>query len=217
MNYYKKKIKRNIEVIHLGIDKNIFKPSTKKEINEIKRKYSLPDRFLLSVGTIQPRKNILRYIEAIGELNINRKIKIPLVLVGRIGWKINFYNNNNNNLIHLDSVSNKDLSKLYSASTIVLFASLIEGFGFPVLEAQSCGTSVITSKNSSMSELTNDSAYLVNPKSTKDILSGIKILLYNKDKRDLFSKKGIINAKKYDWEKSVLKLSKIYKLIANKE
>jgi len=209
--YYKKILNKEIKVINLGVDHKLFYKHTQGEIDSIRKKYGLQNKYILAVGTIQPRKNIKRYVETLEKINSNKKFNLKLVLVGRYGWRFNKEILNNPDIIHLDSVDNKDLSIIYSSSHIVLFASLVEGFGLPVLEAQACGAPVITSKNSPMEELVENSAFMVNPFSVNDIVNKVKSLLNDDKKRKKLTKLGLLNVKKYNWDLTVNKTVDVYR------
>lgn len=184
-----------ITVVYPGISE-LYKPQSKKEIDRVKTKYNLPDKFILSVGTQEPRKNIARLREAVESLNI------PLVVVGKHGW--------GDKTQTLGFVPELDLPGIYGASSVFAYPSLYEGFGFPVLEAMACGTPVVTSNVSSLPELTGNDAVLVDPEDIKSIASGIKKALL---KRDDLIKKGFAQAKLFTWEATAKQTLEVYEKI----
>lgn len=188
-----------ITVVYPGIS-DLYKPQTKKEIDRVKSKYNLPDKFVLSVGTQEPRKNIARLAEAVESLGI------PLVLVGRHGW--------GSKTQTLGYVPDSDLPAIYAASSVFAYPSLYEGFGFPVLEAMACGTPVVTSNISSLPELAGDAAILVNPEDVSSIAKGIKTAL---SKREDLIKKGKAQSKLFTWAKTAKQTLEVYEKITHRD
>ena len=168
-------------------------------------RYKLPKRFLLFVGTIEPRKNIQRILEAFKALD---DPSLKLVLAGAKGW---FYKevfdfiereDLGGRVLWLGYVKDADLPALYALSGALVWPSLYEGFGLPILEAMSAGTPVVTSRVSSMPEVAGAAAVLVDPRNTEDIMRGIKKALRS---RGLFVKKGKKQAARFDWDKTAQK------------
>jgi glycosyltransferase involved in cell wall biosynthesis len=204
--------KGKITVIYHGADKKIEKRN-KKEIEQVKKKYNLKNKFLLFVGTIQPRKNTIRCIEAISLFREKNKEKLDFVIAGRKGWKVNSKLLNKNFVKILGFVPEKDLANLYKNAEALLYVSLNEGFGFPIIEAQSYGCPVITSNISSMPEIAGKGAILVNPYNINEIKTAIKKLTRDKSLRDNLIKEGYKNKKRFSWEKCARKTLNIYKNI----
>jgi glycosyltransferase involved in cell wall biosynthesis len=184
-----------IEVIYEGYDKDLFK-TTKADAfaNSLKPYY-------LFVGTIQPRKNLERLIKAFSKMNNN-----SLVIVGQAGWM-------SEKIYHLPKelgiedmvkflgyVPDDKLPALYSGAIALVFPSLFEGFGLPILEAQTCGCPVITSNISSMPEVAGKGAILVNPYSVDDIVKGME-RVKREGEREKLIKAGFENIKRFSWEK----------------
>ena len=187
-----------INVVYPGLDPR-YCPQSKSEIDRVKTKYNLPDQFILSVGTQEPRKNLARLVEAAIEL------KIPLILIGKHGW--------GTQTSTLGYVPDPDLPGLYSAAAVFVYPSLYEGFGFPVLEAMACGTPVVTSNISSLPEVAGDATILVDPLDVKSIRSGITLAL---NKRDQLIAQGYAQAHKFTWDNTVKQTLEVYaKVIKN--
>lgn len=209
-----------IKVIYPSVDEN-FKPikdtgKTKKIIN----KYLSQDQeFILSVGTLEPRKNLVRLIKAYALLPIAIKNKYKLVLVGGSGWNNSdiFKTINDLNLkdkiIKLGYVEQSDLPYIYNAAAVFVYPSLYEGFGLPPLEAMACGVPVITSEVSSLPEVVGSAAKLVNPKSEKEIAEELKNVLKSGKIQLEMKIKGIEQAKKFSWEKTAKETIKLFKEI----
>lgn len=187
-----------IDVVYPGIS-TTYSPVSKEELERVKTKYSLPSRYILSLGTQEPRKNLERLIEA------TRTLGLPLVIAGKYGWgkKVG----NPQHVTVLGFVAEDDLPALYSSATVFCYPSLYEGFGFPVLEAMACGTPVVTSNISSLPEVTGDAAILVDPMNIESIKSGIEQALTSSEK---MIKKGIQQAKKFSWQNTASQVIKIY-------
>ena len=170
----------------------------------VRAKYNLPEEYILHVGTLQPRKNLLRLIEAF-ILHPSREAFI-LVLAGRPGWlsaPILAKVREHAPLVRLlDYVPDEDLAGLYSGARVFVFPSLYEGFGFPLLEAMACGTPVICSNTSSLPELAGDAALLVNPTDTDALASTINRVLSEPNLRAMLVEKGFEQVKKFSWEKA---------------
>ncbi len=206
IDYYKIDPER-IFVTYPGYKKEIYHPNySQTEIEEIKRKYSLTD-YLIFVGTIQPRKNILRLIEAFYQLcPIYPKLK--LVLIGKKGWLYeNILRTINhpklkNKVLYLGYVEDKIIAKLYNGALAFVLPSLYEGFGLTVIEAMASGVPVIVSNTSSLPEIVGEAGVLVDPISPLSITEGI-LKIIRKDQRyfrENLIKKGLAQVKKFSWE-----------------
>lgn len=176
----------------------------------------VPQQFWLNVGTIEPRKNIKRLLCAYAEL-IKRQAKVyPLVLAGGPGWLEDDLEKFINDLglkqhVHmLGYVNDDDLQWLYQNCFCLIYPSLFEGFGLPILEALNMGTPVITSKTSSMPEVAGSAAILINPLDEKDILDAMIEMSTNKDLQEQLKSLSIKQAEKFSWEQSANELIKLY-------
>lgn len=161
--------KEQIWLIYCGVDyKFLNYIQDEKTDLEIRAKYNLPDKYLLSLSTLEPRKNLRLLVEAYGELAAEGKIAIPLVLAGRKGWKMDELLKNIDeavlkNIIFTGFIADEDLPALYGNASLFVFPSKYEGFGMPPLEALACGTRVLSSDAASLSEvLGNKAAYFKN-------------------------------------------------------
>jgi len=190
-----------IDVIYPGISADYF-PQKMEQINRVKTKYNLPDQFILSLGTQEPRKNLARLIEVAANLDI------PLIIAGKYGW-----GNKIPNPPHVQTlgfVSETDLSALYSSATVFAYPSLYEGFGFPVLEAMACGAPVVTSNVSSLPEVAGNAAVLIDPLSVDSIKSGITKAL---NTSQTLRTKGFAQVKKFTWDKTAQQVMEVYEKI----
>jgi len=205
-----------ITTIHLGIDTNIFQYIEDEELLEnIKKKHSLPSKFFLYVGGADFRKNVIRLVNAFGK--IANSVEENLVLVGQ--WYPAWISNLQNQLqslgiqqrVHfLSFVETEDLVCLYTLTTALLFPSLYEGFGLPVLEAFSCQTPVLCSNNSSLIEIAKDCAVLVDPYQEDDISRGILKIAQDEKLRNELSIKGYNRSKEFSIEKMAKETLEVY-------
>jgi len=162
-----------------------------------------PEKFILAVGTLEPRKNLERLIAAYQQLPDEYRNSYQLMIVGVSGWKdrldrsISF-----NNIIFTGYVSDAQLNYLYKRASLFAFISLYEGFGLPLLEAFRSGTPVITSDESSLPEVAGDAALLVDPMAVNEITLAITKVLSNPSLAKQMSEKGYARAADFDWRKS---------------
>jgi len=211
--------KGKIKVIYNGIDES-FKTLTSEEIMGVKERYGLPKQFILSVGGLHPIKNIPRLLKA---FYLARKdgLKHKLVIVGGIIDKTDdiFLTIKDlrlqDNIIFTGIIPHADLVAIYNAAELFIYPALYAGFGFPPLEAMSCGTPVITSSTSSLPEITGDAAILINPYNTNEIAKTIMGLLSNKEMMEILIEKGLKRIKMFNWEKTTHETIKVYNEVYN--
>jgi glycosyltransferase involved in cell wall biosynthesis len=166
--------------------------------------YGLPGDFMLFLNTIEPRKNIIRIIEAFEQL----EKPVPLILGGKKGWSYgNIFKRIEQSprrrmIKYLGYIPEEDKPGIIKLSRAVISPSLYEGFGFPPLEGMAVGTPVLTSKITSLPEVVGDSALMVDPYSVADISVGMKELLYNEPLRQSLITKGLEKSQQFTWEKT---------------
>lgn len=191
-----------IFVAHPGYDKKLFKPVKDKNLIErIKKKYRIEGDYIFFLGTIQPRKNLVRLLEAVKDLR-----DIKLVIAGKKGWLYDEFfkkvEDMESKVIVTDYVEEKDLPALFSGAKAFVLPSLYEGFGIPVLEAMACGCPVVISQTSSLPEVGGDAAIYVNPNSVDSITDGIlKVLHFDESNHRSIVEKSIKQAHNFSWEK----------------
>lgn len=206
-----------ITVIYLGIEEKFRAITDKEKLHKIRKKYNLPSKFILFVGTIEPRKNLTCLISAFS--NIEKRLDLKLVIVGNKGWKYKEVFNSikqlkvQEDVIFTGFVDDEDLPLIYNLAELFVYPSFYEGFGFPILEAMSCGCPVITSSISSLSEINGDAALLVNPSSEKDLAKTLKFIVLNSKVKIKMKKNGLKHAKKFSWEICARKTLKVYEEI----
>lgn len=191
-----------VAVVYPGIKK--IEARNELNMEELKLKFGIINKYILFVGTLQPRKNIVRLIHAFSKLETDKE----LVIVGRKGWQYDeilqapekYKVKDRVRFIH--DANDTDLPSLYKNADFFVLPSLYEGFGLPVLEAMSYGTAVITSNVSSLPEAGGDAALYVDPLSAEDISQKMQKLLNDEGLRKELIKKGHEQVKKFSWEKS---------------
>ncbi|MCX5814648.1 MAG: glycosyltransferase family 1 protein [Proteobacteria bacterium] len=195
----------------------IFRKINKKEENPILNKFTIPDRYILVVGNLQPRKNVLRIIRAFAAIQ-NQIMETKLVIVGQAKWQSSEIMEEvkrqriENRVIFAGYATEEELVWLYNDATVFVYPSLYEGFGLPILEAMACGTPVITSNITSMPEVAGDAALLVNPYDEKEIADAIIRIVKNKDFAKLISEKGLQRSGMFSWAKTAEDTLKVYEI-----
>ena len=157
-------------------------------------------KYILFVGTIEPRKNLKNLLTAYGLLPTAIKDKYPLVVAGAIGWNTDNIEKNNQ-IKYLGRVPDEVLAKLYQEAAVFVYPSLYEGFGLPILEAMAMGTPVVTSNRSSMPEAAGTAGVLTNPDELKSISAGLQAVLEGKFNHNQMQKAGLEQAQKFSWGK----------------
>ncbi len=199
-----------VKVIYHGIDHDLFKIYQDPKVD-----FEIPSRFILSVGSIEPRKNLLGLLKSYDILDETLKKEYKLVLVGFKGWEnreiMDIVNNNKKNIHYLGFISDEDLAKVYNLASLFVFPSFYEGFGLPPLEAMACGTPVVSSNLTSMPEICMDAAVYCDPYDTKDIKNKIELVLTDKALQNTLINKGLKQAGKFTWGKSAREHIAVFK------
>ena len=192
-----------------------FRPAAPAELEAVRRRYGLPERFAIHVGTIEPRKNLGRLIEALQRLR-DRGLVVPLVVVGARGW---LYDEFFRRLGELDIredvyfpgfVPTADLPLLYGAATVALVPSVYEGFGLPVLEAMACGTPVVSSDRSSLPELGGDAVHYFDPYDVEEMAAAIQEVWTDAERRREMRERGLARAARFSWEQAARETLAVY-------
>lgn len=203
---------KKIKVIYLGVsDSWKEKPANIKKQEAIKKKYKIKGEYILSVGTLEPRKNLKAVIKAFNEL---KKHSLQLVLVGKPGWGEEIKQlaeKKDPAIVVTGFIPDEDLVYLYKGARCFVYPSLYEGFGLPVLEAMAAGCPVVTSNISSLPEVAGKAAILVNPQKTSEIRQAINEIIAIPQVSQNLRKKGLIQANKFSWEKTARETLEVYK------
>jgi glycosyltransferase involved in cell wall biosynthesis len=208
-----------ISVIHLGVAESFRPVEDADTLLQVRRKYGLPEKFILYLGLVEPRKNLGTLVAAYREAEeVNREFS--LVLAGSLGWDYQplirqIRSSAAGDRILLPGyIRAEDLPAVYSASSLFVYPSLYEGFGLPVLEAMACGTPVITSNVSSLPEVAGEAALLVDPRSPHELAAAMRKLLANEDVRKSFSERGLVRARSFSWSQTARKTLEVYAQLA---
>ena len=210
-----------IKVIYSGIGGEFRKLSIYNyqfTIKKIREKYNLPDKFILYLGTVEPRKNVEGIIRGYNELRImNYELRdYKLVIAGAKGWKAEkIYKERErsefkNDIKFLDYIDGEDKVYLYNLAGVFLYPSFYEGFGLPPLEAMACGLPVIASYSSSLSEVVGEAVLMVDPYNISDIARAMKEILIDESLKNKLVEQGLKNAKKFSWEKTARQYLEIF-------
>ncbi|MBT4917172.1 glycosyltransferase family 4 protein [Candidatus Peregrinibacteria bacterium] len=206
---------KKIEVIPCA-GNEAYKKINHQELTAFAKKTNLPKKFFLAVGTIEPRKNYKKLIEAFSIIS-ERNPDYNLIIVGKNGWQFEeVYEEIQQKYLQkkvhiLGYLSGKSLVNLYNLAEAFVFPSVYEGFGIPPLEAMMCGCPVVASYSSSIPEVVGDSALLIDPKSAESIASAMLKIIKDEELAEKLTNKGLQQAKKFSWEKSSKELLNIFK------
>jgi len=208
-----------IDVIRPGVDA-IYKPATAEAVADFREAEGINGRFILHVGTLQPRKNIPVLLEAFAKLDDS---KLKLVLVGGKGW---LFDSIFDKVIALGLqekvrftgyVPDELLPLWYSAADLFVFPSLYEGFGMPVVEAMACGTPVVASNSSSIPEAVGDAGLLFDPQNSSKCAERMQNVLNNSTLSGKMCRLGLKYAKQFSWERAGKETAVVYERVASGE
>lgn len=203
----------NIFVTYWGTSENFYHCDNKMKIDEVKRKYNIPldKRYVFSLCTIEPRKNLIFAVKGFIEFIKKHDIKDLIFVMGGTQWdffiskleaEIKGAKDYLPYILRIGYVDDEDLSPLYSDSEMTIYPSLYEGFGLPILEAMSCGTPVITSNVSSCPEVAGDAALTIDPHNIEELVAAIEKIYFDKTFREDLCEKGIARSKTFSWKKT---------------
>jgi glycosyltransferase involved in cell wall biosynthesis len=203
-----------VRVIYGGVSPD-FRAAMPDEQARVRAKYGLPHHYMLTVGTIEPRKNLSLLLEAYRSLP-DRRRDIYLVIVGRRGWRSEEFFARLHQLrleqrvVLLHSVPDADLPALYSMAELFVFPSLYEGFGLPPLEAMACGTPVVASNTSSLPEVVGDAGIRVDPHDVAALAEAMEAVLTNPDLAQRLAASGAERAARFTWQAAALATEQVY-------
>lgn len=200
-----------IDIVPPAVDPSFFAVQAEARA-QAKRRYHLPDAFILSVATLEPRKNLARLVQAFAALPEGLRERYPLVLAGSRGWHTSELENSLRPLVAtghirvLGYVEQNHLPALYSSATVLAYVSLYEGFGMPIAEAMAAGTPVLTAATSAMPEVAAGHALLVDPYDTQAIQQQLQRLLSDSTLRHQLAQSARRHATTFDWSLSADRL-----------
>ncbi len=207
-----------ISVLYSGVEARFAPVRDESEVERVCTKYQLPRPFILSVGTLQPRKNYGRLIEAFASLA--SEMPHHLIITGGKGWLYEtiFEQVRRSGLegrVHFPGfVDDADLPALYSAADFFAYVSLYEGFGLPLLEAMACGTPVIGSNTSSLPEVMGEVGLQVDPRSVTEIARAMRQMIDQPELRGRSIELGLARAKTFTWDRAAQELLALYDRVA---
>jgi glycosyltransferase involved in cell wall biosynthesis len=188
--------------------KDIFQPISNEEKEGTKKKYTGGKEYFLYTGAIHPRKNLMNLLKAFSIFKRRQKSEWKLVLAGRLAWKYKHFVESLKTYKYREDVvltgylEEKDLAMVTGAAYAMVYPSLWEGFGVPVLEAMRCGVPVITSQNSPMQEVAGDAALYVDPADHKSIADKMMLLYKDEKLRNELIQKAVPINQQYTWERT---------------
>ena len=193
-----------------------FSPMTKEETVAIRKRLRVEDEFLLFVGTLEPRKNLLTMMRAFEEVINRTSVRPQLVIAGGEGWLIDetlsFINSASlkDRILLTGYLNDEDLRALYSSCRAFVYPSLYEGFGLPPLEAMACGAPVIASRIAALQETLGDAAILIEPLDVQTLSRTIIEVLRDERRRAAMGEAGIKHAAKFSWDKAAMLTHELY-------
>ena len=194
-----------------------FHPLSRGETEQMRARFEIEDVFVLFVGTIEPRKNLITLLRAFAEVIRTTELRPQLVIAGKKGWLMDEMSNYINSedlsarIKFTGYITDEDLGALYSSCTVCVYPSLYEGFGLPPLEAMACGAPVIASNVPSLFESTGKAALLVPPTDVQQLSQAIAEMIRNPEKRAYFSKAGLERASQFSWERTAELTLEVYR------
>ena len=214
---------QKIKVVYLAADKKFRVLPLLEQRSETLEKFNISKKFILSVGTIEPRKNFKTLIKAfnIFKKSYENSKDWQLVIAGKTGWKsketFDEYKNSpyRNEIIFTGETDDEDLIQLYNQADLFVYPSVFEGFGLPVLEAMTCGLPVIATDTSSVPEVYPNKEFLIDPLDEETMAQKINQVLSDADKKETLIKFSIENAKKFSWENTARQTMQIYHQLYN--
>ncbi len=210
-----------ITVIHEGVNPRFRPISEANALAQVRATYQLPERFILFLGTLEPRKNLLRLIEAYHALVTRNATTPPLVLAGRKGWLFQPIFERvkalglEDKTIFTGWIAEADAPLLLSAAEVFAYPSVYEGFGLPPLEAMACGTPVITSNASSLPEVVGNAGILLSPDDAPAWANALERVLSDAGLRADLRARGLARARQFTWEATARQTLAVYQQVAD--
>jgi glycosyltransferase involved in cell wall biosynthesis len=211
---------QRVDVVYNGVD-DAFCPAPADQVARFRRQKGLPEHFILHVGTLEPRKNLVRLIHAFALLRRQTRDwpDLKLVLVGGKGW---YYQDIfeavrrlqlAEEVLFTGFVADRELPWWYRAATVFAYPSLLEGFGLPVAEAMACGTPTVTSALSSLPEIAGDAALLVDPTSEDELALALHQVLTDPNLARDLRERGLRQAARFSWKDTAFETANVYRRV----
>ncbi len=208
-----------VSVVYCGIDPAFNSPRDRSEVDAFRAQRGLPEKFILHVGTIEPRKNIARLIRAFARAKCTARLPHRLVLIGARGWKyaevdqVIEQENMKDEVIFTGYVPQDELPLWHRAADLFVYPSLYEGFGLPPLDAMASGTPVVVSNASSLPEVVGDAALLVAPTDENALAEAIVSALTDSARREQMTARGLAQAAKFSWARAARETAEVYRSV----
>lgn len=209
----------SVTVIPNAVGEAWFSEVSGDQASSVRGKYGLSRDYIIAVGTLQPRKNYTRLVEAFRQLPPALRRELSLVIVGRDGWRSDDLvrtlraDGHSDNIIWLEAVPQPDLHALVSQASCLAFPSLAEGFGLPVLEAFAAGTPVVASNTTSIPEVAGNAAELVDPEDIDSITAGLTRVIDSPSHATELVELGRLRARQFSWQRSARETEAIYRTL----
>ncbi len=199
-----------------AVDRAVFRPLERADTEAFRARMSFAFPYILFVGTLQPRKNVLGLLRAYDALGARGRSDHHLVLVGRPGWGsddvFRFVADRGlrETVHHVDGADTADLVGFYNAATVLAYPSLYEGFGVPILEAMSCGCPVVSADTASMPEVYGDAALPFDPRSPEALAARLAEVVDDGTLRATLVRRGFANCARFSWERTAAAVEAVY-------
>lgn len=207
-------------VVYLGIEEKFARIEEDRVLRKLKEKYGLPSRYILTMGSTEPRKNLVAAVKAYSRFPQKLRQEVGLVVIGR-PWRgraispflstLPLTEAEAGGIVLLGYVEDDDLPGLYSAADVFLYPSLYEGFGLPPLEAMACGTPVVCSNTTSLPEVIGEAGILVDPNDPGAMAEQLVRLLTDRSAREALAAKGLAHAKRFSWEETTQRVLQVFR------
>lgn len=209
-----------IAVTPLGVEIGVGKNTSTEALKTMKEKYKLPEKYILTVSGLEPRKNISVLLDAVNEL-AKKHAHIALVIVGGKGWKSEATQEKvraaGSRVLHIENCDSADLSAIYAGAKLFVFPSLYEGFGLPPLEAMAAGCPVVCSNAASLPEVVGNCALLFDPRRPTELQMQIEKILANPELREDLINRGKKRAAEFTWKRTAEKTFAGFKKVISDE
>ena len=203
-------------VIYEAADEHYRPQADAEQLEVVRQRYQLPERYILHVGTIEPRKNLGALLEAFGALK-DHFPEVKLLLVGKKGWLYEPFfeqlarSGLASEVCFPGFVREEDLPSVYQLATVFAFPSVYEGFGLPPLEAMACGTPVVASHASSLPEVVGDAGILVSPNDRAALTAALRRVLDDAELRQTMRARGLAQAARFSWQRAAQETLEVYR------
>lgn len=212
-----------IKVVHAGVDHARFRPQGAEAVARVRAKYAIGGDYFLYVGTIEPRKNLLKLARVFERFAVSGGAPVQLVLCGYQGWRNadvlrEFERLTQREVLRfLGHVPTADLPALYGGAVALAYPSLYEGFGLPVVEAMACGCPVLCSRRSSLPEVGGDAPLYVDPEDGEALLQALARIRGDGALRAVCRERGLVQAQKFGWDRTAREALGHFRALAGEE